>query len=100
MFRSMTCGSNESELPYSCIKIEEKIQTSAVRRVFGNGSETSERSNDGLMTVCGVVEGLGNGEALRSIRLTESPLSDVRTPQNKVKTSVTELLQSPVNELV
>ena len=52
------------------------------------------------MTVCGVVEGLDNGEALRSIRLTKPSLLDVRTPQNKVKTSVTELLQSPVNELV
>ena len=33
--------------------------------VVRNESETSERSNDGQMTVRGVVEGLGNGEDLR-----------------------------------
>ena len=66
MFRNMTCGSNESDLPYSCVKMEEqnRKETCALLRVVRNGSETSERSNGGRMTVRGVVEGLKNGETL------------------------------------
>ena len=42
-----------------------RIETSTLLQAVRNGSETSGRSNDGLMIFRGVIEGFWNGEALR-----------------------------------
>ena len=66
MFRNMTCGSNEPDLPSSCIKVEEKESRHPPSfRWSGTGLKPPSDRTDGLMTFRGVIEGFGNGEALR-----------------------------------
>ena len=69
MFRSMRCGSNESETHLMFKLLHQnggrKNRDICPLRMVRKGSEISEPSNDGRMTVRGVVESLGNGKALR-----------------------------------
>ena len=75
--------------------------SSVPRRVNGNGHlDFSRLPLDPPAKEIKLASVTGSRKAEFSIRLSEPPLWDVRTPKNKGKTSIPELMQSPVFGIV